>query len=214
MGRQLNVCWTVANPVTIAGVVADARQVELGAAPEPTIFLDNIQAPMYFVHLVVRTRNEPRRIARAVAAAIHRVDADQALSGIETMQEVFSDSVSRPRFQLMLLLVFAAIAVTLAATGVYGVVSYSVTQRTQEIAIRVAPGARAADVSRLVLREGLMLAGAGVAAGLAGAVALGRVIRSLLFEVTPSDPLTLTAVAGLLLGIATAATLLPARRAE
>jgi len=193
--------------------VADARQVELGAAPEPTIFLDNIQAPMYFAHLVVRTRNEPRRIARAVEAAIHRVDADQALSGIETMQDVFSDSVSRPRFQLVRLLVFAAIAVTLAATGVYGVVSYSVTQRTQEIAIRVALGARAADVSRLVLREGLMLAGAGVAAGLAGAVALGRVIRSLLFEVTPSDPLTLTAVAGLLLGIATAATLLPARRA-
>jgi len=187
--------------------------VELGAAPEPTIFLDNIQAPMYFAHLVVRTRNEPRRIARAVEAAIHRVDADQALSGIETMQDVFSDSVSRPRFQLVRLLVFAAIAVTLAATGVYGVVSYSVTQRTQEIAIRVALGARAADVSRLVLREGLMLAGAGVAAGLAGAVALGRVIRSLLFEVTPSDPLTLTAVAGLLLGIATAATLLPARRA-
>ncbi|HTQ54374.1 MAG TPA: FtsX-like permease family protein [Bryobacteraceae bacterium] len=193
--------------------MADARQVELGAAPEPTIFLDNIQAPMYFAHLVVRTRNEPRRIARAVEAAIHRVDADQALSGIETMQDVFSDSVSRPRFQLVRLLVFAAIAVTLAATGVYGVVSYSVTQRTQEIAIRVALGARAADVSRLVLREGLMLAGAGVAAGLAGAVALGRVIRSLLFEVTPSDPLTLTAVAGLLLGIATAATLLPARRA-
>ena len=113
----------------------------------------------------------------------------------------------------MLLLVFAGIAVLLATIGVYGVVSYSVSQRTQEIGIRVALGARAGDVSRLVLREGLLLGGLGVAVGLAAALACTRVLGSLLFEVTPTDPLTLGVVACLLLAVAVAATLWPARRA-
>jgi len=152
-------------------------------------------------------------MAHAVKAAIHRVDPDQALSGVQTMDDVFSDSVARPRFQLVLLLVFAGIAVLLATIGVYGVVSYSASQRTQEIGIRVALGARAGDVSRLVLREGLLMGGLGVAVGLAAAVASTRVLRSLLFEVTPTDPTTLGAVACLLLAVAIAATLLRARRA-
>jgi putative ABC transport system permease protein len=213
IGKQLNVCWTVPNPVEIVGVVADARQTELKVAPNPTIFLANPQAPMYFAHLVVRVRNDPRQMARAVQAAIHRVDPDQAISNVETMDTVFSDSVARPRFQLVLLLVFAGIAVLLATIGVYGVVSYSVSQRTQEIGIRVALGARSGDVSRMVLREGLLLGGSGVALGLAAALATTRVLRSLLFEVTPTDPVTLGAVACLLLAVAVAATLWPARRA-
>jgi putative ABC transport system permease protein len=213
IGKKLNVCWTIPNPVEIVGVVADARQTELKEAPHPTIFLANAQTPMYFARLVVRARTDPRQMARAVEAAIHRVDPDQAVSNVQTMDDIFSDSVARPRFQLVLLLVFAGIAVLLATIGVYGVVSYSVTQRTQEIGIRVALGARSADVSRLVLREGLLLGGLGVAVGLAAAVASTRVLRSLLFEVTPTDPLTLGAVAGLLLAVALAATLWPARRA-
>jgi ABC-type antimicrobial peptide transport system permease subunit len=195
------------------GVVADARQTELQEAPHPTIFLANAQAPMYFAHLAVRARNDPGQMARAVQAAIHRVDPDQAVSNVETMDEIRSDSVSRPRFQMALLLVFAGIAVLLATIGVYGVVSYSVTQRTQEIGIRVALGAGSADVSRLVLREGLLLGGLGVGVGLAAALASTRVLESLLFEVTPTDPLTLGSVAGLLLAVALAATLWPARRA-
>jgi len=213
LGRRLNVWWSIPNPAEIVGVVADARQTELKEAPHPTIFLANPQAPMYFARLVVRARNDPRQMARAVQAAIHRVDPDQAVSDVQTMDEVFSDSVSRPRFQLVLLLVFAGIAVLLATIGVYGVVSYSVSQRTQEIGIRVALGARSSDVSRLVLREGLLLGGLGVAVGLAAAVASTRVLRSLLFEVTPTDPVTLGAVAGLLLTVALTATLWPARRA-
>jgi putative ABC transport system permease protein len=213
IGKKLNVCWTVPNPVEIVGVVADARQTELKVAPQPTIFLANSQAPMYFARLAVRTRSDPRQLARAVQAAIHRIDPDQAISNVQTMDDIFSDSVARPRFQLVLLLVFAGIAVLLATIGVYGVVSYSVTQRTQEIGIRVALGARSADVSRLVLGEGLLLGGLGVAVGLAAAIAATRVLRSLLFEVTPTDPLTLGAVAALLLAVALAATLLPARRA-
>jgi predicted permease len=213
VGKKLNVCWTVPNPVEIVGVVADARQTELREAPHPTIFLANPQAPMYFARLVVRTRNDPRQLARAVQAAIHRVDPDQAVSNVQTMDDIFSDSVARPRFQLVLLVVFAGIAALLATIGVYGVVSYSVTQRTQEIGIRVALGARSGDVLRLVLREGLLLGGLGVAAGLAAAVVSTRVLRSLLFEVTPTDPVTLGAAAGLLLAVAFAAALLPARRA-
>ena len=213
IGRKLNVCWTVPNPVEIVGVVADARQEELRVAPQPTIFLANTQTPMYFARLVVRTRNDPHRLAHAVEAAIHRVDPDQAISDVQTMDEILSDSVARPRFQVVLLLVFAAIAVLLASIGVYGVVSYSVAQRTREIGIRMALGARAADVSRLVLREGLLLSCLGAAAGLAAAWASTRVLRSLLFEVTPTDPLTLGAVVCLLMAVALAATLLPARRA-
>jgi putative ABC transport system permease protein len=213
IGKKLNVCWTVPNPVEIVGVVADARQTELKEAPHPTIFLANAQAPMYFAHLIVRARNDPRQMARAVQAAIHRVDPDQAFSNVETMDDIRSDSVARPRFQLALLMVFAGIAVLLATIGVYGVVSYSVTQRTQEIGIRLALGAGSADVSRLVLREGLLVGGLGVAVGLAAALASTRVIESLLFEITPTDPLTLGAVAGLLLAVALAATLWPARRA-
>jgi putative ABC transport system permease protein len=213
IGTSLNVCWTVPNPVKIVGIVADARQTELQMAPQPTIFLANSQAPMYFARLVVRARSDPRHLLRAVEAAVHRVDPDQAISDIETMDEAFADSVSRPRFQLVLLLVFAGMAVLLAGIGIYGVVSYSVSQRTQEIGIRVALGARAGDVSRLVLGEGLLLSGLGVAIGLAGAIVFTRVLRSLLFEVTPTDPVTLGSVAVLLLAVSAAATLFPARRA-
>ncbi len=213
IGKKLNVCWTVPNPVEIVGVVADARQTELKEPPHPTIFLANAQGPMYFAHLVVRARNDPRQMALAVQAAIHRVDPDQAVSNVETMDSIFSDSVARPRFQLVLLIVFAGIAVLLATIGVYGVVSYSVSQRMQEIGIRVALGARSGDVSRLVLREGLLLGGLGVGVGLAAALASTRVLQTLLFEVTPTDPVTLSAVAGLLLAVVLAATLWPARRA-
>jgi len=213
VGRRINVCWTIPNPVEIVGVVADARQKELRLAPRPTIFLANPQAPRVFGQLVMRSKSDPRRLARAVEAAIHRVNKDQPVSAVSTMEEVLSGSVAEPRFQLGLLLVFAAIAVLLAAIGVYGVVSYSVNQRTREIGIRVALGARAGNVAGLVLREGMLLAGIGVVLGLAGALALTRVLRSLLFEITPTDPLTLFTVSWLLLIVSAVAIAAPARRA-
>jgi predicted permease len=214
LGKQLRVCWTIQKPVEVVGVVADARQAALQKPPEPTIFLCNSQAPMYFASLVVRAQGDARQILREAELAVHRVDPEQAVSDLQTMDSVFSDSVSAPRLQLVLLLVFAGIALALATIGVYGVVSYSVGQRTQEIGIRVALGARAADVARMVLQEALLLAGLAVVLGLSGAFALTRLLQSLLFAVKPTDPATLAAVSAAVLAVAVIAAFLPARRAS
>jgi putative ABC transport system permease protein len=211
--KQLRVCWTIEKPVAIVGVAADARQAQLQQVPTPTIFLSNSQAPMYFATLVVRATGDPRQIARSAEVAIHRVDPDQAISDIQTMETVFSDSVSSPRFQAILLLVFAGLAVALAMIGVYGIVSYSVSQRTNEIGIRVAMGARSSDIVRLVLREALALSGIALGLGLAGSLALSRVLQTLLFEVTPTDPVTFASVCCLVLVVSALAAVWPARRA-
>ena len=214
LGNQMNVCWTFKKPVQIVGVVADARQAQLQDAPEPTIFLSNAQAPMYFATIVVRAEGDPRLLALPAEAAIHRVDPDQAVSDVRTMKNVFSDSLASPRFQAVLLFVFAALAVTLAVIGIYGVVSYSVTQRTNEIGIRVALGAGASDVFRMVLREVIALCAVALSAGLLGALALGRLMRALLFETAPTDPVTLAAVAAMMLTVSLIAAAIPARRAS
>jgi predicted permease len=213
LGKEFNVCWTLKKPVEIVGIVADSRQAELQDSPEPTIFLSNSQAPMYFATFVVRATGDPLLIARDAEAAIHRVDPDQAVSDVQTMETVFSNSVSSPRFQAVLLLVFAALAIALAMIGVYGVVSYSVSQRINEIGIRVALGARSSDVFRLVLREAIALSAIALAIGLLASLALGRVLQSLLFEVTPTDPATLAAVAAVVLLVSVVAAAIPARRA-
>jgi putative ABC transport system permease protein len=131
--------------------------------------VNNFQAPMYFAQLVISTSGDPSEMTRAVEAAIHRVDPDQAVTHVQTMERVFSDSVAQPRLQLALLLVFGGIAALLALVGIYGVVAYSVAQRTREIGIRVALGAQRSDVGRMMLREGALLAAAGIGLGFAGA---------------------------------------------
>jgi predicted permease len=213
LGRKYNVCWNVKGPAEVVGVVADSRQLDLQDNAEPTIYLSNAQAPMYFSYFVVRANGDPRQILRTAEMAIHHVDPDQAISDLRTMDSVFSDSVSDTRFQMILLLVFAAIALALAMIGVYGVVSNSVSQRTQEIGIRVALGARSAQVGRMVLQEALLLSGIAVAIGLVGAFALTRLLQTLLFEVSPTDPETLLATTTAVLFVAIVAAVLPARRA-
>ncbi len=213
IGQKLNICWTVKSPATIVGVVSDARQTDLQTQPQPTIMLDNSQAAMYFANLTVRTREDPHRMTRSVVAAIHRINPDQAVSNLRTMDDVLSNSVARPRLQLILLATFAAIAVLLAALGVYGVLSYSVVQRMQEIGIRVAVGATATDVLYLILKEGMLLLAIGAGTGLATTLLLTRLLKSLLFEVQPGDPVTLIFVTGILIAVAFAAMLIPARRA-
>jgi putative ABC transport system permease protein len=213
LGKQLGLCWTVQNPVRIVGVVADSRQTKLKDPPSPTIYLANTQAPLAGATFVVRAAGDPQQVLRSVEIAIHRVDPDQPITDVRTMGSVFLDSASDARFQMVLLVIFAGLAVALAMIGVYGVVSYSVGQRTQEIGVRMAMGAAAASIARMVLREALWLATLAVAIGLACAFALTQVMEALLYETRPTDPLTLAAASVAVLVVATLAALIPARGA-
>jgi predicted permease len=213
VGQPLSVCWGVRNPGRIVGVVGDTRLTRLKDDPAPTIFLANSQAAAYGVTLVIRTAGDPKQIVLPVENAIHNYDPQQAISEVQTMEHVFSDSASEARFQLVLLLIFAGLAIVLAMIGVYGVVSYSVTQRTQEIGVRMAMGADTGQVARMVLRESLALAGIAVVIGLAGSLAITRIMESLLYETSPNDPATLAISATAILVVAAAAALIPARRA-
>jgi putative ABC transport system permease protein len=213
LGKLLGVCWTVKNPVQIVGVVSDSRQTKLKDAPAPAIYLANSQAPLGGATFVVRAAGDPQQVLRSVEVAIHRIDPDQAVTDVRTMETVFSDSAADARFQVALLVIFAGLAVALAMIGVYGVVSYSVGQRTQEIGVRMAMGAAATSIARMVLREALLLAALAVVIGLAGVFALTRLMAALLYQTTPTDPITLTAAAIAVLLVATLAALIPARRA-
>jgi putative ABC transport system permease protein len=213
IGQQLSVCWGIKNPTHIVGVVGDARQTRLKDNPVATIFLPNSQAAAYAVTLVIRSIGDPNQIVRPVETAIHEYDPQQAVSEVQTMEHVFSDSAADARFQLVLLMIFAGLAVVLAMIGVYGVVSYSVTQRTQEIGVRMAMGAGTSEIARMVLREALLLAGLAVAIGIVGALAVARVTESLLYETAPSDPATLVISAATVLAVVAVAALVPARRA-
>jgi putative ABC transport system permease protein len=148
-----------------------------------------------------------------VEQAVHAVDPDQAISHVETMDQVLAESVARPRLESVLLGIFAGVALLLAAIGLYGVLAYSVSQRTREIGIRMALGASSSQLVRAVVRDGLGLILAGILGGLAASLALTRLLRSLLYHISPTDPLTLIAVCTLLLVVGLLASWLPARRA-
>ena len=197
----------------VVGVVGDVRDAELGAGPTPEFYGSLEQVPTDEFHVVVRGDVPPDRLAGSVRAAVAGLDPELAVTDFATLDEVVRRSVSRPRFMVQLLLVFATMALLLCAIGIYGVTAYAVTQRTREIGIRMALGADRAAVRALVLREGLRLAAAGVGLGLAGAFALTRLLRGFLFEIGPGDPVTHVAVALLLGGVALAACAVPARRA-
>jgi len=164
-------------------------------------------------HLVLSTEVEPRTLAGTVRKTVWEIDRDQPVSNISTMEEVLSDSLSRQRFSMLLLAVFAGVALVLAAVGLYGVMSYSVAQRTREIGLRMALGAQTRDVLKLVVGQGLKLVLVGVAVGLLGAFALTRLMASLLYGVSATDPLTLATISLMLIGVAALASYVPARRA-
>jgi putative ABC transport system permease protein len=163
--------------------------------------------------LAVRTTGDPSGFTAAVRSAISSFDKDLAVSRVQTMTEVMDDSVAGPRFNMMLLAVFAGVAMVLAAVGIYGILSYAVAQRTHEIGVRMALGAQATDVLKLVVGQGVKLTLVGVALGLGAALAVTSVMESLLFEVSTTDPVTFTAIALLLVGVALVASFVPARRA-
>jgi putative ABC transport system permease protein len=163
--------------------------------------------------LVVRTSGDPGGISKALEREVRVLDKDQPISDVRTMNEWLADSIARARFATFLLGIFAVVALVLASLGIYGVMSYSVTQRTNEIGIRMALGANRRNVIQLVLRRGLVLAISGVAIGLVGSLGLSRLLTGLLFGVSVTDPATFGLVSLLLLLIAVVAVYLPARRA-
>jgi predicted permease len=217
IGKQITVQPTSNSTValTVVGVTRDVRQSSLGDASSPEFFLHYMQpGPSWgWLVLVVRTADDPAALTGAIKNAAALADHEVPIAQISTMDDVLAHSMAQPGLFTMLLGVFASLALALAAVGLYGVVSYTVTQRMHEMGIRVALGAGRGDIVRLVLRQGVSLALAGTAIGLAGAIAVSRLLTHLVPSVQPNDPLTLAAVAGLLLGVALVASLLPARRA-
>lgn len=165
------------------------------------------------MELAVRTSSDPSPLATAIVTAVHELDKDQSVSDIQTLSRVASASLAQPRFNTLLLAAFAALALLLAAVGIYGVISYSVAVRTREIGIRTALGASRADVLGLVVGHGMSLALAGAAIGLVGALILARLLSSLLYGVKPSDPPTFLAAFAALVSVALFASYIPARRA-
>jgi len=201
-------------PMTIAGVVGDVHHVSLEAPARATFYVPYGQDPWSAMTFALRGSAPPDVLKRAVPLAISRVDRDQPVGALLTMDDVLNRSVSRRRFSATLLTAFGAIAVTLAAIGLYGVLAFIVAQRRREIGVRMALGARPGDVAADVLGEGLRLTAIGVAAGLVLAIATTRLINSLLFATSPTDMLTFAAVSSLLVVVAAAASLLPALRAS
>jgi len=179
----------------------------------PIVYLPYSQAPVDTLTALIRSNADPAAVQRAAREAMRELDSDLPLYRLSTMEQARASSVDQPRFYAALLGAFAGLALFLAAVGIYGVISYSVSQRTRELGIRLALGATARAVLRLVLQQGLLLAGAGIALGLVASVALTRVLRSLLFGIGALDPLTLASVCGLLAAAAVLACWLPARRA-
>ncbi|MDQ3012389.1 MAG: FtsX-like permease family protein, partial [Acidobacteriota bacterium] len=201
------------NWAAVIGVVRDIPHRGLDSQPKPDWYLPQSQSPSHTMTLFVRTNIDPLSLTAAIRQQVRTIDPAQPLSKVGTMNEVVASSVAPRRFSMLLLAVFAAAALLLAATGVYGVMAYAVSQRTREVGIRMALGAQRLDVLRLILRDGLTLIAAGLAVGLLAAWAAVRVLKSQLYEVSATDPLTFALVALLLTLVALLACYFPARKA-
>ena len=200
--------------IQVIGVVKDVRQFELNADPKPQMYLTYRQYGFFDARdLVVKTDVDPASMASTVRKAVWEIDKDQPVSNIRTMETILADSIARQRFSMLLLAIFASVALVLAAVGIYGVMSYSVAQRTHEIGIRMALGAQTSAVLKLAVGYGMKLVVAGIAIGLIAAFALTRVMSTLLFGVTATDLTTFTLISLLLVAVAAIASYIPARRA-
>jgi putative ABC transport system permease protein len=186
----------------------------LSGDARPALYVPYAQLASGGLSIVIRTDGDPMTLVTLARTQIHSVDPTIPVTNIRTMDEVLSTSVEQQRFSMLLVGLFGGLAVALAAIGIYGVMGYSVTQRRQELAVRLALGARTRQVLQLVLKDSLVLASLGVVVGLAGAFALTRLLRNLLFEVQPTDVQTFVSVAALLIFVAVLASYLPARRAS
>src|SRR5581483_2333100 len=198
---------------TIVGVVGGVKHSGLELEPKPTIYYHYLQTPDPHVDLTVRTAGDPAGMIRAVKNAVYAVDRDQPVFHIRTMDQVIDDATAPRRMTLVLLAIFAVVALALDSLGIYGVMSYTFGQRTQEIGIRMAMGARTDAVMRMVVGQGMAWAAAGVAFGLVLAIAATRVISSLLYGISRTDSAIFAGASAVLLVVALIACYIPARRA-
>src|SRR4030095_6347370 len=198
---------------TIVGGVGDVKYQGLDDTAQQEIYTPFPQTPFLWSYVMVRTSSDPAALTASVRSAVSSADPNISAVNIQTMRQLVSQSVASPRFNTILLSAFAGLALMLAAVGLYGVMSYLVTQRTREIGIRMALGARPRDVFKSVVGNALMLALIGVGVGLTGALAVTRVMSTLLFGVSATDPMTFVVISVLLTGVAVAASSVPAHRA-
>ena len=214
MGKRISVdMFDKPYPTEIIGVVGDVRYDSLTDQAEPTVYFPIPDLTYEFITLAIRTSGNPAAITPAVRSVLREMDADQPISDVRTMEQVMGETLSRARFNTFLLGLFAAMAMLLAAVGIFGVMNYSVTLRTREIGIKVALGARPGQVLMFVMRQGLTLTLIGISLGVAGSLALTRLMSGLLFGVTPTDPMTFVGIVVLLTFVSAIACYLPARRA-
>jgi putative ABC transport system permease protein len=213
IGQQLVISWEPEVADEIIGIVGDIKETALEQEPNPAVYWPYPREPYPFMNFVIRSAIDPTTLSAAVAREIHALDPDQPVADVRTLDQVVAKSIARPRFNAMLLAIFAGVALVLASVGIYGVMNYSATQRTQEIGIRMALGAKPRDILRLVVGHGMKLTAAGVAIGIIVSLALTRVMTNLLFGVTATDLPTFLGVSILLTAVALLANYIPARRA-
>ena len=199
--------------MTVVGLVTDSKRGDLQSITQPAIYLPHTTFTLPFMSVLVRSEAGEAAVANAVRAAVHSLDPELPIGDVEALERTVERVTGQPRFRAFLIGSFAVAALLLAAVGLYGLISYTVAQRSPEIGVRLALGATPLQVGRLILGQGLALAGAGVVLGLAGAIAATRLLEGLLFSVSTTDPTVYTVLAGLLLAIAALACYVPARRA-
>ena len=214
LGNRITLGFEEETPHTIVGVVKDVRHFGLQSAAAPEVYVNYLQHPTSALTVVVRTANDPASLRKSLAKEVQSLDPELPVSRVESLESLVAGSIAQPRLRTELLLLFALLALVLAAVGVFGVISYSVVRRTREIGLRMALGAGRTQVLRLVLGQTLAYAGAGLALGLAAALALTRLLASLLYEVGPTDPVIFITGAAVLLAVAGLAGYLPARQAS
>lgn len=207
---MINVPW---GESVVIGIAGDVRQIGLAEAPEPAVYFPQRIAPRLLATLVVRTAGDPLALAAPIRELIKEIDPNQPIRSILPLKHVMAESIAQDRFFTLLFAAFGTLSLVLAAVGIDGVLAYSVRQRTQEIGVRMALGAHAGDVLRMVAGSGMRLVGIGVLIGTIAALVLTRVLGSQLYGITPTDPLTFASAIAFLGAIALLATYIPARRA-
>jgi putative ABC transport system permease protein len=212
IGKQLNVEGQRA-PREIIGIIGDLKQIKLDGEVRPEIYVPFLQFTVFSMSFVVRTSSDPSSMTSSILQQISRVDPDQPVFRVKTMDQYLGESMGQRRLSTTLLGAFAAFALVLAAIGVYSVMNYLVSQRRHEIGIRMALGANQGEILKLVVGQGMWISLLGIGIGIAAALLLTRIMTSLLYGITPSDPLTYIANSLILLAVALLACLIPARRA-